>query len=129
MWTITSKTGQVISEEVYYKGDRFIRDIDGNSYATVQIGSQFWMKENLRVTKLNNGKSLQFHNQSNSYSREPAYCWYEHDNTMEQRGCIIQLSAINRNLVQRVAYQVIKIGCWNIQVLQIIKKSGKCGSE
>ena len=80
LWTITSKTGQVISEEVYYKGDRFIRDIDGNSYATVQIGSQFWMKENLRVTKLNNGKSLQFHNQSNSYSREPAYCWYEHDN-------------------------------------------------
>jgi uncharacterized protein (TIGR02145 family) len=79
LWTITSKTGQVISEEVYYKGDRFIRDIDGNTYATVQIGSQFWMKENLKVTKLNNGEPIIYHNQPNSYNTQAAYCWYENN--------------------------------------------------
>jgi len=32
-----------------------VRDIDGNDYAVVQIGSQCWMKENLRVTRFRDG--------------------------------------------------------------------------
>lgn len=80
LWTVTGKTGQVISEELYYDGNRLIRDIDGNAYTAVQIGSQCWMDKNLRVTRFNNGESLLLNNQPNSYSREPAYCWYEHNN-------------------------------------------------
>ncbi|MCK9437123.1 MAG: hypothetical protein M0Q12_07955 [Synergistaceae bacterium] len=78
LWTVTSKTGQIISEEIYNEGKRFIKDIDGNTYATIQIGSQYWLKENLKVTKLNNGLLLLF-NQSNSYPKEGAYCWYENN--------------------------------------------------
>ena len=33
-------------------------DIDGNSYPTVQIGNQIWMKENLRVSKYRNGDEI-----------------------------------------------------------------------
>ena len=32
-----------------------VTDIDGNTYQTIQIGSQIWMKENLKVTKYRNG--------------------------------------------------------------------------
>jgi len=46
-----------------------ITDIDGNRYGTIKIGSQVWMKENLRVTHNPAGSSIL----SYYYENNPAY--------------------------------------------------------
>lgn len=38
--------------------DNSIKDASGNSYTTVTIGNQVWLKENLRTTKYNNGDAI-----------------------------------------------------------------------
>ncbi len=35
-----------------------VQDADGNDYTWVQIGSQYWLQQNLRTTKFNNGDNI-----------------------------------------------------------------------
>ena len=41
-------------------GNGVVRDIDGNIYQTVTIGSQTWMAENLKTTRYRNGDSVKY---------------------------------------------------------------------
>jgi len=55
-----------------------IVDIDGNTYDTVRIGTQVWMKENLRTTRLNDGTEIQLVPYKVEWEllQTPGYCWY-----------------------------------------------------
>lgn len=58
-----------------------VTDIDGNVYQTVKIGSQWWMAENLKVTRYRNGDAI--HKVINSSTWDSlgsgAYCSYNND--------------------------------------------------
>jgi len=54
-----------------------VMDIDGNTYATVSIGSQVWMAENLATTKYNDGTSVTYVSDNGTWTTtsSPAMCW------------------------------------------------------
>ena len=55
-----------------------LTDIDGNVYDTVVIGTQVWMAENLRTTRLNDGTEIPLVESDTTWAnlRSPGYCWY-----------------------------------------------------
>lgn len=58
-------------------------DIEGNTYKTIEIGTQTWMAEDLRTTKYNDGSKILivtedslWENNSKNKTSLPMMCWY-----------------------------------------------------
>ena len=59
-------------------------DGDGNHYSTVEIGTQVWISENLRTTKLNDGTEIPNVADDAEWLAliTPGYCWYSNNASM-----------------------------------------------
>jgi uncharacterized protein (TIGR02145 family) len=63
------------------QADNVIKDIDGNVYTSVTIGTQVWMVENLKTTRYNDGTPIPLVTDTLEWSNltTAGYCWYEND--------------------------------------------------
>jgi uncharacterized protein (TIGR02145 family) len=96
-----ARMGIIIAEKAldeYCQETNTIIDIDGNIYQTVQIGNQWWMVENLRVTHYRNGDPIP--NIIDNYEwinlTSGACCAYENnDSNSENYGLLYNLYAVS----------------------------------
>jgi uncharacterized protein (TIGR02145 family) len=76
-----------------------VMDVDGNVYNTVVIGTQLWMKENLRTTKLNDSTAIPLVTDKTSWNNQNsyAYCWYDNNDTLykDTYGALYNWYAVN----------------------------------
>jgi uncharacterized protein (TIGR02145 family) len=76
--------------------NNIVTDIDGNIYHSINIGSQVWMLENLKVTKYCNGDPIPIVTDSQWENlRKGAYCYYDNDNSNGNiYGCLYNWYAV-----------------------------------
>ena len=74
-----------------------VKDIDGNIYKTVKIGSQWWMAENLKVTHYRNGDKIPCLTDDDEWDRPTgAYCYYDNDtDNIGKYGMLYNWFAVN----------------------------------
>ena len=94
------KTLSIINPNLTYGT---VKDIDGNTYKTITIGTQTWMAENLRTTKYRNGESITNISDNTAWNglTTGAWCYYENDaNRAAEYGKFYNWYAVNdsRNL-------------------------------
>lgn len=75
-----NEAGQTISSEVKFQAYA-VKDYDGNYYHTVTIGTQTWLKENLKTTHFANGDPIPNVTDATAWTKltTGAYCWYNND--------------------------------------------------
>jgi uncharacterized protein (TIGR02145 family) len=58
-----------------------VKDIDDNVYKTVDIGTQVWMKENLKTTRYNDSTLIHLESDNEAWTKltAPAFSWYNND--------------------------------------------------
>ena len=105
-WTTPSSSPQVLAsgDSITFSGTYVeegcgtVTDIDGNVYQTIQIGSQCWMMENLKVTHYRNGNSIPKVIGSTSWANlsTGAYCEYNNNpNNVATYGILYNWYTVN----------------------------------
>ncbi|MBP5710454.1 MAG: T9SS type A sorting domain-containing protein [Bacteroidales bacterium] len=74
-----------------------VTDIDGNTYNTVLIGTQCWMRENLRTTKYADNTSIEYGGGSTSSAIAYYYCPDNNISNKPTYGLLYNWKAVMRN--------------------------------
>lgn len=101
--------------------DNSIKDIDGNDYNTVMIGTQVWLKENLRTTKYNDGVTIPLIPDEAAWGNlfTEGCCWYETNmaNSKEIYGLLYNWHTLNTGKLCPKGWHVPTDDEWHTLVL------------
>jgi len=108
------------------------KDIDGNVYTIVTIGSQVWMAENLKTTRYRNGDSIPNVRSATAWNSltTGAYCNYNNDTTNSRKyGRLYNFYAVSDSRkIAPVGWHVASDGEWNTLKTYVLANLGNSGS-
>jgi uncharacterized protein (TIGR02145 family) len=94
-----------------------VKDIDGNIYKTVLIGNFWWMTENLRSARLNDGSIIPFVSDQSAWLRSGsfAYCYYKNDpGYIDTLGFLYNWYAVNSGKLCPAGWRVPADNEWKL---------------
>jgi len=93
-----------------------LKDIEGNKYKTVSIGTQIWMSENLKTTKFNDGTEIPIVTDNEVWAKlqTPALSWYNNDPVENKKtyGALYNWYSVNTNKLCPAGWHVPNEGDW-----------------
>lgn len=99
-----------------------VKDIEGNLYKCVKIGTQVWMAENLKTTTYNDGTPIPLASDSSQWvSRNISdkYCWYNNDELKNKNkyGALYNFRVVNTGKLCPTGWHVPSDLEWHKMVL------------
>jgi len=97
------------NEETYIPGGETVKDIDGNIYHTVKIGTQTWLIEDLRVTHYNDGVPIEHVTNDAQWGSPTAgyYCYAENKPANKSTyGCLYNWLAVDSRKLAPAGWRV-----------------------
>jgi uncharacterized protein (TIGR02145 family) len=97
-----------------------VTDVDGNVYKTVKIGTQWWMAENLKTTRYNDGTSVPLVEDYQSWvdlfnSSGPGFCWFNNAVSYKDTyGALYNWHAVNTGKLAPAGWHVPTDAEWTI---------------
>jgi uncharacterized protein (TIGR02145 family) len=109
----TEDLEKMLLESGQYK----ISDIEGNLYRVVKIGDQYWIAENLKTTRYNDGSPIPLVSDNAEWqnSNTASYCWYSNDKNLyfDTYGALYNLYAIKTEKLCPEGWHVSNYDEWN----------------
>jgi uncharacterized protein (TIGR02145 family) len=107
--------------------DNYLKDVDGNVYHTVKIGTQIWLAENYRVTRFTDGTPIPHVSDSVAWQNlsTPGYCTYENTavpDTIKKYGALYNWYCVNSNRFAPLGWHVPTDDDWEILLNNLINK-------
>lgn len=132
-YTFTPAAGQCATDatmiiEVTNSGS--VLDIEGNVYKTVKIGDQWWMAENLKTTKYNDGISIPLVTDNSSWAagQSAGYCWYNNEIENKSYGALYNGLAVSSSRICPTGWHVALNADWQ-NLFKFLGGSGSAGGK
>jgi len=114
----SDSSGYYYGNEVSFKTllEDQITDVDGNIYSTKKFINQYWMTENLKTTRFNDGTPIGLVIDQISWknNQESSFCWYDNlEAYKETYGALYNLKAVKSDKLCPAGWHVPSVEDWD----------------